>query len=300
MLKVAYNEFFAHPLPEGHRFPMEKYTLIPMQLMHEGTMEESDFFSPEEVSERHILRVHKEEYLSKLKTLNLSKKEVRAMGFPISERLVSRELMITKGTMDAVGYAMNYGVSGNIAGGTHHAYSDRGEGFCLLNDIAVSAAYALEELDLKKIMVVDLDVHQGNGTAKIFENDSRVFTLSIHGEKNYPLHKEKSDLDIPMPDGTEDEEYLRKLSEILPGLIDDLKPDLIFYQSGVDILKTDKLGRLSLSIEGCKQRDMIVFESAQKRGIPVVFNMGGGYSEKISTIVEAHSNTFRVAKEIYF
>ena len=300
MLKVAWNEHYAHPLPEGHRFPMEKYNLLPQQLLHEGTLEKGNFFSPSEVSEKRVLKVHDQDYFNRLKEKNLSRKEERATGFPLSDRLVHRELIITQGTIDAVNYAIEFGVSGNIAGGTHHAYRDRGEGFCLLNDIAVGSAYALDELGMKRILVVDLDVHQGNGTAKIFEKDQRVFTFSMHGAKNYPLHKEKSDLDIAMPDGTEDDEYLKKLKSILPELIEQTHPDLIFFQSGVDVLKSDKLGRLALTIEGCKKRDQLVFEEAKKQGIPVVFNMGGGYSEKISVIIEAHANTYRTARDLYF
>jgi len=300
MFKVAWNEHYAHPLPPGHRFPMEKYELLPRQLIYEGTLGEENFFSPEPINEDRVLKIHDPNYFKKLKTKSLTRKEERATGFPLSDRLVKRELIITQGTIDAVNHAIQHGVSGNIAGGTHHAYRDRGEGFCLLNDIAVASAYALEELGMKKILVVDLDVHQGNGTAKIFETEPRVFTFSMHGEKNYPLHKEKSDLDIPLPDGTGDEAYLNVLQETLPGLIEDVKPEFIFFQSGVDVLSTDKLGRLSLTVEGCKKRDEMVFKQCKKRGIPVVFNMGGGYSSKISVIIEAHANTYRTVKNTYF
>jgi acetoin utilization deacetylase AcuC-like enzyme len=279
---------------------MEKYILLPQQLLHEGTMENENFFDPSVISEEKVLRVHTRKYLDKLLTKSLSRKEERATGFPLSEKLVKRELIITQGTVDAVDHAIENGAAANIAGGTHHAFKDRGEGFCLLNDIAIGSAYALEELELKQILVVDLDVHQGNGTAKIFENDSRVFTFSMHGAKNYPLRKEKSDLDIALPDKTEDEAYLNVLKDTLPGLIEDVQPDLIFFQSGVDVLASDKLGRLSMTIEGCKKRDEIVFTETKKRGIPVVFNMGGGYSEKIAVIIEAHANTYRTAREIYF
>ncbi|MCZ4409461.1 histone deacetylase [Cryomorphaceae bacterium 1068] len=300
MLKVAWNEHYAHELPKGHRFPMEKYNLLPQQLMHEGTMERENFFDPSEVSEKRILRIHTREYLDKLLTKSLSRQEERATGFPLSDKLVRRELIITQGTIEAIDYAFQNGVSANIAGGTHHAFRDRGEGFCLLNDIAVGSAYAIEELGVKQILVIDLDVHQGNGTAKIFENDPRVFTFSMHGEKNYPLRKENSDLDIALPDGTEDEHYLKALSETLLDLINKVRPELVFFQSGVDVLESDKLGRLSLSLNGCKKRDEIVFTETKKRSIPVVFNMGGGYSKKISVIIEAHANTYRTAREIYF
>jgi len=300
MLKVAWNDHYAHELPEGHRFPMEKYVLLPQQLLHEGTMEKENFFDPSEVSEERVLRIHTREYLDKLKNKSLSKREERATGFPLSDKLVKRELIITQGTIEAIDHAIENGASANIAGGTHHAFKDRGEGFCLLNDIAVGSAYAIEELGMKQILVVDLDVHQGNGTAKIFENDPKVFTFSMHGEKNYPLRKEKSDLDIALPDGTEDKQYLQVLRDTLPGLISDVRPELIFFQSGVDVLASDKLGRLGLTVQGCKRRDEIVFTETKKRGIPVVFNMGGGYSKKISVIIEAHANTYRTARDIYF
>jgi len=300
MLKVAWNQHYAHELPKGHRFPMEKYNLLPQQLLHEGTMDKENFFDPSEISEERVLRVHTRDYLDKLLNKSLSRKEERATGFPLSDKLVKRELIITQGTIEAVDHAIENGASANIAGGTHHAFKDRGEGFCLLNDIAIGSSYALEELGMKQILVVDLDVHQGNGTAKIFEEDPRVFTFSMHGEKNYPLRKEKSDLDIPLPDKTGDDTYLTTLRETLPGLVKEVKPELIFFQSGVDVLESDKLGRLSLTIDGCRKRDEIVFTETEKRGIPVVFNMGGGYSEKIAVIIEAHANTYRAAREIYF
>ncbi|MCA1761918.1 MAG: histone deacetylase [Flavobacteriales bacterium] len=300
MLKIAWNQNYAHPLPEGHRFPMEKYALLPRQLTYEGTATGENFFSPTPVSEELILGIHDANYLQKLKSCTLTRKEERATGFPLSQGLVQRELEITGGTVQAVDFALENGIAANIAGGTHHAYRDRGEGFCLLNDIAIGSHYALQKSEIKQILVVDLDVHQGNGTAKIFEGDNRVFTFSMHGAKNYPLHKEKSDLDIGLPDKTEDLAYLKVLREHLPDLLDRVKPDLVFFLSGVDVLETDKLGRLALTIDGCKQRDAFFFRELRHRDLPVVFNMGGGYSKKISDIVEAHANTFRVAQDVYF
>ncbi len=300
MLKIAWNKSFCHGLPEGHRFPMDKYNLLPEQLKYEGTLAEENFFDPAPALEKYILGVHDKTYLEKLKNLGLSRKEERATGFPLSAQLVQRELEITGGTIQCVQYALEHGVSGNIAGGTHHSFRDRGEGFCLLNDIAVGSYFAMSELGMERILVVDLDVHQGNGTAAIFEHEQRVFTFSMHGAKNYPLHKEKSDLDIGLPDKTEDEEYLKILRETLPQLIEDQNPELLFFQSGVDVLATDKLGRLGMTVEGCRQRDVFVFEQAKNHSIPVVFNMGGGYSEKIATIVDAHANTFRSARNIFF
>lgn len=300
MLKIAYTPLYHHPLPEGHRFPMAKYSLIPEQLLYEGTCSEYNFFSPGTLSEKQILRTHSKEYWTKLKTLSLSRQEERKTGFPLSQKLVEREITICQGTIDNTKYALEHGVSMNIAGGTHHAYRDSGEGFCLLNDIAVASHWLLDEKLVRKILVIDLDVHQGNGTAKIMENEDRVFTFSMHGEHNYPLHKEKSDLDIPLKDGTEDEEYLKILKRQLPLLLEQEEPDFIFFQSGVDILKTDKLGRMACTMGGCKERDRYVLQTCKNNNIPVAVNMGGGYSEKISDIVEAHANTYRLAQEIWF
>ncbi len=300
MLMIAWTPEYAHPLPENHRFPMEKYELLPSQLLHEGTVSKDNFFTPGELSEASILEVHNSGYWNRLKTLSLTRSEERKTGFPLSEALVKREQIIARGTIDCGIHALRYGISMNIAGGTHHAFTDRGEGFCLLNDIALSAKYLLSRGMVGRVLVVDLDVHQGNGTAEIFKDDDRVFTFSMHGEKNYPYHKEMSDLDIGLPDGCVDEQYLNTLRDILPALVDEVHPDIVYFQSGVDILSTDKLGRLGVSREGCLERDRIVLNLCKERGIPVVVVMGGGYSPEIRHIVEAHANTFRLAQEIFF
>lgn len=300
MLKIACSPVYAHPLPKHHRFPMIKYTLLPEQLLYEGTVRQENFFEPAPLSETLILNTHETSYWQKLKNLALDKAEIRRTGFPLSRTLVQREIIIAQGTVQAAGYALQYGIAMNIAGGTHHAFSNRGEGFCLLNDIAIAANYLLENGLSRQILVVDLDVHQGNGTAEIFRDQPAVFTFSMHGSKNYPLHKEKSDLDIALADGTDDATYLRLLRTHLPRLIDQLNPDFIFYQSGVDVLATDKLGRLALSLSGCKQRDAFVLQCCKDNNIPVAASMGGGYSERISHIVEAHANTYRLAQEIFF
>lgn len=300
MLKVAWNEHYTIPLPEGHRFPMIKYDLIPEQLLYEGTIKSENIFSPELLSEKNLLAIHQKDYWLKLKHGKLSKDEIRKTGFPYSKKLVERELVILQGTIDCAANALKYGVAINVAGGTHHAFYDHGEGFCLLNDIAVAADYLLKNELSTQILVVDLDVHQGNGTASIFRNNPSVFTFSMHGGKNYPLRKEKSNLDIPLPDQTDDSAYMELLKMHLPKLIDTIEPDFIFYQAGVDVLETDKLGRLGLTMHGCKDRDHFVFETCKTHEIPVAVSMGGGYSERISDIVEAHSNTFRLASEIYF
>lgn len=300
MLKIAFHPIYKHPLPEGHRFPMEKYDLLPKQLLHEGTCEDDNFFKPDLIDESLVLRAHTADYVQRLKNLNLSKKEIRVSGFPLSQELVDREQIIAQGTIDASKYALEYGVSMNIAGGTHHAFSDRAEAFCLLNDQAIAARYLQDQNLAQKILIVDLDVHQGNGTAEIFQNDDSVFTFSMHGKGNYPFRKETSDLDIEIPDATDDEAYLKLLKEILPELIDRTQPDFIFYLCGVDILETDKLGRLSCTIQGCKERDRFVLQTCHDLQIPVECSMGGGYSKEIKYIIEAHANTYRAAQEIYF
>lgn len=300
MLKIAWNEHYTIPLPEGHRFPMIKYDLIPEQLLYEGTISSDNLFSPKVLEERTLLGIHDQSYWEKLKTGKLTREEIRRTGFPYSEQLVTRELVILQGTIDCAKYALEYGVALNVAGGTHHAFRDRGEGFCLLNDIAVASDYLLKNNLATQILVVDLDVHQGNGTASIFHGNQSVFTFSMHGGKNYPLKKEPSDLDIPLPDGVDDSYYLKLLKHHLPQLLDEIQPDFIFYQSGVDVLATDKLGRLGISQQGCKSRDRFVLGLCHKHNIPVAISMGGGYSEKLSDIVEAHANTFRLAAEIYF
>jgi len=300
VLKIAYAPIYHHPLPPGHRFPMEKYSLLPQQLLYEGLVSQENFFEPALLPEEQILRTHTAEYWHKLKTLSLSRQEERKTGFPLSARLVERERIICQGTIDNCQYALQYGVSMNIAGGTHHAYADHGEGFCLFNDIAIAAHWLLDKQLAQQILVVDLDVHQGNGTAKIMENEPRVFTFSMHGEKNYPLHKEQSDLDIELPDGTDDKTYLSILEKNLSELLEKVQPDFIFFQSGVDVLESDKLGRLGLSVEGCKKRDDIVLEKCYRSNLPLIINMGGGYSKNIAIIVEAHANTYRLVQEVWY
>lgn len=299
MLKIAYDPIYAHPLPEGHRFPMLKYELIPGQLLHEGILTEENIFSPKPCPENIILRTHTADYWQRLETGRLTDKEMRAVGFPQSKELVKREVIITEGTIMCALYALQYGVSLNVAGGTHHAFADRGEGFCLLNDFAIACNYLLDQKFVNKILITDLDVHQGNGTASIFKTDDRVFTYSMHGEHNYPFHKEDSDLDIGLADGTTGQEYLDKLEQTLPQLIEKVKPDFMCYVSGVDVLATDKFGKLKLSIADCLRRDEIVFSNCKQHNIPVAVAMGGGYSPDIRTIVEAHCNTFKSAKDVF-
>ncbi len=300
MLKIAYHPTFCLNLPEGHRFPMAKYELLPQQLLYEGTVNAENFFEPSIDARKWILQTHAEDYVHRLENGQLSKAEIRRSGFPWSREMVDREFLLAAGTIEATHFAMQQGVAMNIAGGTHHAYADKGEGFCLLNDQAIAANYLLDQHALKKILILDLDVHQGNGTAEIFAKQDRVYTFSMHGAKNYPMKKEASDWDIGCPDGMNDEEYLAVLQDALAVLMKEISPEFIFFQSGVDVLATDKLGRLSLTIEGCKRRDQLVIEWAKNNNVPMTICMGGGYSEKIADIVNAHANTYRLVQSTYF
>jgi acetoin utilization deacetylase AcuC-like enzyme len=298
-LHIAFAPLYSHPLPEGHRFPMLKYELIPGQLMYEGVIDRSNLFEPGVCPDDIVLLAHTASYLHKLKTQSLSPSEQRRIGFPQSPGLTQRELIITQGTIDCCLYALENGAALNIAGGTHHAFADRGEGFCLLNDFGVAGHYLLHKKIVERILIIDLDVHQGNGTAKIFEADPRVFTFSMHGRNNYPFHKEKSDLDLELEDGIEDEAYLGLLNQYLPRLIEQHKPDIAFFVSGVDIIYTDKFGKLKVSLDGCRLRDETVFTLLKEKGIPCAVAMGGGYSPDVKIIVAAHCNTYRAAKDIY-
>lgn len=300
MLKIAYHPIYKHPLPEGHRFPMAKYELLPEQLLHEGTCTEAHFFEPEIPNDKFILAVHDPEYYYDLVNITLDQRAARKIGFPLSETLVEREIIIADGSMKASVFALKHGIAMNIAGGTHHAYTNRGEAFCLLNDQAIAARYLQDKHGINKVLIVDLDVHQGNGTAEIFRNDPSVFTFSMHGKTNYPFKKEISDLDIALDDQTNDEAYLHILKEELPKLIACQQPDFIFYLCGVDVIASDKLGKLGLSISGCKERDRFVLQTAKTHQIPIMCSMGGGYSPELKTIIEAHANTFRLAQDIFF
>lgn len=299
MIPIAFDPIYVLPLPENHRFPMEKYDLLPKQLVHEGTCDPEDFFSPQAVDDQIVKVIHQKEYVERLKHMKLDLSEVRKIGFPISQQLVEREFIIAGGTIEGALKSLESGISFNIAGGTHHAHSSHGEAFCMLNDQAISARYLLDHQHAKKVLIIDLDVHQGNGTAEIFKKEERVFTFSMHGKKNYPFKKENSDWDIALEDDTGDEVYLNLLNDTLPRLFERADPDFVFYLSGVDVVDTDRLGRLGLSIEGCKKRDEQVLKFCHKRSLPAQCSMGGGYSKDIKLIIEAHANTFRLAQQIY-
>jgi acetoin utilization deacetylase AcuC-like enzyme len=343
MLKIAHSPIYKLELPEGHRFPMLKYDLICEQLLYEGTVTNDNIFHPQMLTPEVILSTHTVDYWQRLSKAELTPKEMRKVGFPLTEHLIKRTITIAGGTVECALFALKYGVAMNTAGGTHHAFTDHGEGFCLLNDVAIAANYLLDNHLAKRILIVDLDVHQGNGTAEIFRKSTRsmsdvgcrmsemssllksktsnqliseigsplksdipnpksegVFTFSVHGANNYPLHKEQSSLDIGLPDGVEDKYYLTTVREQLLRLFDTFEPDFVFFNSGVDVLATDKLGKLKLTQEGCRQRDLLVFELCKRHKVPISVSMGGGYSPRVATIVEAHANTFRSAQSVFF
>jgi acetoin utilization deacetylase AcuC-like enzyme len=303
-MKIAWHKTYAHPLPENHKFPMKKYNLIKEELLSRKIANEKDFLSPNMIIEDFILLTHSPEYWNKLNNLKLTPKELRVTGFPQEQAIIDRERYIMEGTKELSIYALEGHIGLNIAGGTHHSFTNKGEGFCLLNDHAIATNYLIENKLAKKVLILDLDVHQGNGTAEIFRDktikyNSNVFTFSMHGKNNYPLLKEKSDLDIELEDRTDDNTYISLLREYLKNTIENFKPDFIQYQAGVDILATDKFGKLAISLNGCKIRDEVVFETAYNYQIPIVCTMGGGYSPDINDIIEAHLNTFQIAKYIF-
>ncbi len=297
---ITFSPIYVHPVPENHKFPMEKYDLIPRQLVYEGIVSESQIVAPELVELELVAQVHDADYLHRLYNGLLTPREQRVSGFVHSPLLIERELVIMEGTRLAAEYAYkNKSIGFNVAGGTHHAFTNRAEGFCLLNDQAIAAQWLLNKTAVQRILIIDLDVHQGNGTAEIFQNRPEVFTFSMHGRNNYPLQKEISDLDVPLEDGCDDNTFLGLLVDSLSKIENIFTPDFIFYQCGVDILATDSLGKLGVTQQGCMERDRMVFEFAKKLDAPVVCSMGGGYSKDIRHIVDAHVNTYRVASDYF-
>ncbi|RMG71306.1 MAG: histone deacetylase [Bacteroidetes bacterium] len=299
MVKIFHSDRFVPTLPEGHRFPIVKYQLIREQLLYEGSIRPEQLEESEPVAAEHVLAVHEAAYWEAMRYQQLDPRTVRRIGFPQSPQLVERSRRSCQGTLSAALHALEHGIGLNIAGGTHHAFASHGEGFCLLNDLAISARHLLDQQGVRQILIVDLDVHQGNGTARLFADEPRVFTFSMHGADNYPLRKERSDLDIALPTGMGDTTYLDVLRGQLPRLIKQVKPDFVFFQAGVDVLAGDRLGKLALSRIGCKTRDRLVLETCLAYQIPVAVAIGGGYGQRLSDTVEAHANTFRVAMELY-
>lgn len=294
-MHISYSDRYMVPLAHTHPFPMSKYRLVRERLLEEGSITHQHLIEPPLASDEDILLVHTEEYWFRCVRGGLTAQEVRRIGFPWSEGLVSRSRAAVQGTILAAKNALRDGVASNLAGGTHHAYPDHGEGYCVLNDIAIATRVLWRDGLVERVAVIDCDVHQGNGTAAIFQDDPDVFTFSIHGEKNFPARKEQSKLDIHLPDGVSDNEYLAILRERIPGILDNFRPDFVFYQAGVDPFERDRLGRLKLTLGGLKRRDELVITACRDRDLPLVTTMGGGYAKDIGDTVEAHCNTVRVA-----
>lgn len=299
MYRIAYHPIYKYPVPEHHRFPMDKYELLPIQLLREGIVLDSQFFEPNLCDLEHVYRVHDQDYIDRFVQLELTYHEGRRIGFEQTPILVERELRLVQGTIDGALAALSDGIAFNVAGGTHHACYAHGEGFCMINDQGVAAQYLIDSGSAKKVLIVDLDVHQGNGTADILGHSQDIFTWSVHCQSNYPFRKAKSHLDTGLEDGIMDDAYLNILYDTLYKLIKTVQPDFIFYQAGVDILATDKMGKFKITPEGCQQRDEIVMELANRKGIPIQCSMGGGYSKRLKDVIDAHRNTYLVANKFY-
>ena len=296
--RIFYSPYYYADIGENHVFPIKKFELVRDKLLAERTLQASEIFEPLPAEVKDVLLVHTEDYISRLRGGTLTAKEIRKLGLPWSKSLVRRSFLATSGTINAAKHALKNGIASNLAGGTHHAFPDRGEGFCVLNDVAVAIEVLKRDGLADRFLIIDCDVHQGNGTAFIFRNDEAVFTFSMHGAKNYPLFKEISSLDIELPDRTSDKEYLETLNEALPRIFLH-NPDIIFYLGGADPFERDKLGRLSLTMDGLRKRDETVLKFAKERDVPIVTVMSGGYAQDINDTVEIHCNTIRAAKKVF-
>ncbi|MBA2736253.1 MAG: histone deacetylase [Pyrinomonadaceae bacterium] len=296
---IFYSPYYYADIGENHVFPIRKFELVRRKLLEEGTLQPDEIVEPEAASVEDVCLVHTEDYITRLRNGTLTAKEIRRLGLPWSQSLVRRSFHAISGTINAARVALENEISSNLAGGTHHAFPDRGEGFCVLNDVAVAIRVLQKENLAKKFLIIDCDVHQGNGTAFIFKDESEVFTFSMHGAKNYPLFKEVSNLDIELSDGTGDREYLETLEEALPRVFLP-RPDVIFYLGGADPFEKDKLGRLNLSIEGLMKRDEMVLRFAKEHHTPIITVMSGGYALDINDTVEIHCNTIRAVKKVFY
>ncbi len=297
-VKVFYSDHFVLPLPEGHRFPMVKYSMLRERVSRMENGLGNELLVPRPVTDSEILRAHSPEYLGRVVDGTISAKEMRRIGFPWTELMVERSRRASGGTLDACRAALEDGLAANLAGGTHHAFADRGEGYCIFNDSAIAARALQHEGLVEKVIIIDTDVHQGNGTAAILEDDDSIFTFSIHGEKNFPFHKEQSDLDLPLPDGTDDGEFLSTLERGLEESLGVSGADVAIFLAGADPFEDDKLGRLCVSKEGLAERDRMVLETCRGQGIPVVATMAGGYAKEVEDTVDIHLQTVRCAAEL--
>jgi acetoin utilization deacetylase AcuC-like enzyme len=294
-MKCSYHPSYQVPLPPGHPFPMSKYPLLKDRLLAEGILAAGDILEPEPLDTLTLELVHTREYLHKLESSSLTAAEQRRLGVPWSEALWQRSRLASAGTLLAARAALDGGLAGNLAGGTHHAFADHGEGFCVLNDVAIAIRKLQVERVIGRAAVVDLDVHQGNGTAAIFEADAEVFTFSMHGDRNYPLAKMRSSLDVPLKDGVGDAEYLDALQQHLPTVLATANADIVFYLAGVDVAAGDRFGKLALTEEGIRLRDRYVIEAVRRRGTPLSIVLGGGYAASRARTAELHAHAFREA-----
>lgn len=297
-MRLFYTDVFVLPLPAGHRFPMEKYSRLREALLASGEFSADDFHLPDAASDEQLARAHDPAYIAAVSGGQLSEKAQKAIGFPWSTGMVERSRRSAGATIAACRAALTDGVAANLAGGTHHAFRDRGEGFCVFNDAAVAARAMQAEGRAGRVLIVDCDVHQGNGTASILRSDDSIFTFSIHGARNYPFDKEESDLDIELPDGCTDAAYLLRLDEGLHTAFDLARPDLVIYLAGADPYHDDRLGRLGLSFSGLAERDRRVFAHCRERRLPVAIAMAGGYARQIDDTVRIHTTTIRSARAL--
>lgn len=296
---VSYAPGYFVEIGDTHVFPMRKFPLVHERLTGEGTLAPSDVVAPERARPEDIMLVHTKDYWTRLAAGELTAREIRKLGLPWSEGLVRRSQLATQGTLNAARFALADGIAGNLAGGTHHAFPDHGEGFCVLNDIAVTVRVLQRDGDVGRVALIDCDVHQGNANAVIFAGEPDVFTFSMHGKNNYPLRKPPSSLDIELPDKMTDEPYLEVLREHLPRVLSGFRPDLVFYLAGVDPYRNDRFGKLALTLDGLRRRDEYVLKTCRAAGVPVVVTLAGGYAIPTDDTVEAHCNTYRAARAVF-
>jgi acetoin utilization deacetylase AcuC-like enzyme len=298
-LYALYSDRYVIELPPNHSFPIQKYRLVRERLLAERTLQPEELLEPTLANPIDICRVHTRAYWDSLQFGSLSDTSIRRLGLPWSEALVARSRASVQGTLTAARIAIREGIGINLAGGTHHAFPDRGEGYCVLNDIAIAVRTLQHDGWMQRIAIIDCDVHQGNGTAAIFADEPDVFTFSIHGANNYPLHKVAGSLDIDLADGTGDCEYLEALKPAVSRILAEFQPGLVFYIAGADTLEGDRFGRLRLTHEGLRRRDELVLCACRDAGIPVAVTMGGGYGKNLDDTVEAHCNTVRTARTVF-
>jgi acetoin utilization deacetylase AcuC-like enzyme len=299
-VRVSYAPGYYAPIPDEHIFPMKKFKGLHRYLLEENIIASSDVVAPSMVDMANLQLVHTQDYANGIMEGKLNKKKLRRLGLPWSKRLAIRSRLAVQGTINAAIMALQDGIAGNLAGGTHHAMADFGEGFCVFNDVAVAIKVLQQSMWAKNILVIDCDVHQGNGTAAIFKDNPNVFTFSLHGEKNYPFKKPPSSLDIGLPDNTKDDQYLKTLGDALDVIFDDFNPDLVFYLGGIDPLETDHFGRLSLTKRGLQRRDRLVIQKVVQQNLPLVLLLSGGYAPTLKETVLAHALMYKMAKEMEY